>query len=218
MYTRGHQLPERRELCNNIKHTQLHSFSPFVTMGQNYPNHPWINLWGQTYLPLSRKGLLLEAWQVITRLWLIADIWLRLRHLVPKSDWTTSGWPLNLALSSLYRALLLLLLLHSSFISSALLLSIAWCCVFAVHCTCIPSKWIKKREREKKKKEQDEKESVCLISSAYLCLFFHSWYVRVYLSSRPNYEVQRAVFFNHEKMMQYKIRFIVSSCTKCIWF
>lgn len=127
-----------RESCKNIKHLKLKSFSPFsamviqITLGslcEVKPTFLWAEkscLWQSDNSQSVINGKLIRLW---------------LRNLVPKFDTTTSGC------SSLYSALLLLL--HSSFSSSTLLLTIAWCCVFVAHCTCIPSNWIKKRELKK---------------------------------------------------------------------
>lgn len=155
MYTRGHLLPKRSQLSCNIKHTQLKSFSPSFTGSTSM-------VWLTSLCPEKAHSRTCDNDQtVITRLWIIADPRLWLRHLVPKSDWMTSGRPLNLTLSfctefsffsSSSSAASSLLLCCFPLLSAVSLLYIVLAFIW---------KWIK--TREKKQGEQDKWQSLCLI-------------------------------------------------------
>lgn len=80
----------------------------------------------------SSKRQFMEVWPATTRLWIITN------NLAETPCQSLIGCPVIEPLC-----------LH--FIFSALLLSIAWCCVFAVHCTCIPSKTNKDEKKKRTK-------------------------------------------------------------------
>lgn len=149
-------------------------------MGKNYPNHPWISSWGQTYLPTSRTSRLLEAWRINKQ------TVINHRHLA--CGWNTC-WrgpigrpladPIHLAPHSyLYRAAApLLLLLCSSMISFALLISIA-CAVSLLYIVlAFLRKWINEIEMEKKKGQWS---LPCKRVSHHSCIVSGTWGLRLH--------------------------------------